>query len=44
MGDSAEDTIRDFSQIGAIGVPQANDTMLDIMIGKYPRQADTEDA
>ncbi len=37
VGATAEDTIRNLSQIGSIGMSQANDTMLDIMIEKSKR-------
>jgi len=37
VGLTAEDTIRGLSQIGAIGMAQVNDTMLDLMIEKSLR-------
>lgn len=40
VGRTAEDTIRNLSQIGAIGMSLANDTMLEIMIEKSADQTD----
>lgn len=42
VGVSVEDTIRNLSRIGSIGMSQANDTMLDIMIDKSALRTDSE--
>ena len=42
VGTSPEDTIRNLSQIGAIGMSLANDTMLNIMIEKSSDRTDSE--
>jgi L-cysteine desulfidase len=42
VGTSPEDTIRNLSQIGAIGMSMANDTMLNIMIEKSSDRTDSE--
>jgi len=42
VGTSPEDTIRNLSQIGAIGMSLANDTMLNIMIEKSSERTDSE--
>jgi L-cysteine desulfidase len=43
VGSTPEDTIRNLSQIGAIGMFLANDTMLDIMIEKSSDLTDSEE-
>jgi L-cysteine desulfidase len=43
VGTSPEDTIRNLSQIGAVGMSLANDTMLDIMIEKSSDPTDSEE-
>ena len=42
VGTTPEDTIRNLSQIGTIGMSLANDTMLNIMIEKSSNRADSE--
>ncbi len=42
VGTTPEDTIRNLSQIGTIGMSLANDTMLNIMIEKSSDRADSE--
>ena len=42
VGTSPEDTIRNLSQIGAIGMSLANETMLNIMIEKSSDRTDSE--
>jgi len=42
VGTTPEDTIRNLSQIGAIGMSLANDTMLNIMIEKSSDRTDSE--
>jgi len=42
VGTSPEDTIRNLSQIGTIGMSLANDTMLNIMIEKFSDRTDSE--
>jgi len=44
VGATAEDTIRNLSQIGAIGMSLANDTMLNIMIEKSSGLTDSEES
>jgi L-cysteine desulfidase len=44
VGKTLEDTIRHLSQIGVIGMSQANDTMLNIMIEKSSDQTDPTDS
>ncbi|MGA8181615.1 MAG: L-serine ammonia-lyase, iron-sulfur-dependent, subunit alpha [Desulfobacterales bacterium] len=43
VGSTPEDTIRNLSQIGAIGMSLANDTMLNIMIEKSSDLTDSEE-